>query len=139
MISVVIDTNVLVSGLISPFGNESFVISGVESSLFFPYFTDEILVEYQTVLSRPRFGFEPDVLDGLFRSLQANGRKVSPSSSDIILVDPSDTKFIACALAAKAAYLVTGNRKHFPDDKYGCTSVVSARELLEIVALGDLK
>ena len=49
--------------------------------------------------------------------------------------DPDDDKFIACALAAKADYLVTGNKRDFPEDQIAPTKLVSAGELLDIITL----
>ena len=57
------------------------------------------------------------------------------SASPINLPDPADTKFLHCALAAGADYLVTGNRRDFPDARYGVTRVVNAAELIDQVTL----
>ena len=38
---------------------------------------------------------------------------------------------IACALAARADFIVTGDRRHFPEPSYGPATVVNARELLD--------
>ena len=48
--------------------------------------------------------------------------------------DPDDTKFIACAVAARAQFLVTGNRRHFPEPSYGAAEVVNARQVLDRLA-----
>jgi predicted nucleic acid-binding protein len=48
--------------------------------------------------------------------------------------DPDDNKFLECAEAGHADYLVTGNKRHFPD-ALGKTKVVNATELIRIVAL----
>ena len=49
--------------------------------------------------------------------------------------DPGDDKFIACALAGKADFLVTGNKRHFPQTEFRNTRVVNAAELLEFITL----
>jgi predicted nucleic acid-binding protein len=49
--------------------------------------------------------------------------------------DPGDSKFLQCAQAAQADFLVTGNKRHFPDSPYGPTYVVNAGELLDRIAL----
>jgi predicted nucleic acid-binding protein len=49
--------------------------------------------------------------------------------------DPDDDKFIACALAGKADFLVTGNKRHFPQDGLSRARVVNAAELLEFITL----
>jgi predicted nucleic acid-binding protein len=50
--------------------------------------------------------------------------------------DPGDDKFLACAIAANAEVLVTGNKRHFPEGQFRGTKVVSAAELLEFITLG---
>ncbi len=46
--------------------------------------------------------------------------------------DPDGNRFLECAEAASADYLVTGNKRHFPS-KHGKTLVVNARQLIEII------
>ncbi len=60
MIRAVIDTNVVVSGLISPAGNEALILLAIHQGLVHPCFTEEILEEYAAVLARPKFAFAPD-------------------------------------------------------------------------------
>jgi len=62
---------------------------------------------------------------------------VSPSRKLTIANDPADNRFLECAEAARADYLVTGNKRHLPP-KWRQTSVVNARELIEWIA-GDLR
>jgi len=47
--------------------------------------------------------------------------------------DPDDNKFLECADAARADYLVTGNQRHFPEF-WKKTKVISPREFIDIVA-----
>jgi len=133
MIRVVLDTNVLVSALISPFGNESMVLHAVQQGRIVPCLSRAILKEYTEVLARPKFSFAPDEIGGLVALLRAQGSIFAPGFAAGASPDPSDDEFIACALAASAAFLVTGNKRHFPAKSCGQTKVVSARELLESI------
>lgn len=45
--------------------------------------------------------------------------------------DPDDLIFLECAEAAAADYLVTGNRKHYPD-QWKKTRIVTVREFFEL-------
>jgi predicted nucleic acid-binding protein len=97
---------------------------------------DEILEEYRLVLSRTRFGFEETILEQLFLLLSTRGQRIAPrEDTTVVSPDPDDTKFILCSLEASADFLVTGNRKHFPQAQYGKTAVVNARELIEHVLI----
>ena len=65
MIRAVIDTNVLVSAMIAPSGNEALLLLAINQNLFSPCFSVEILDEYEEVLRRPKFGFEADEIKSL--------------------------------------------------------------------------
>jgi uncharacterized protein len=135
MIPVVLDTNVLVSAMISANGNEALVLLAVHQSLIEPCFSLEILNEYSSVLIRPKFGFARAEVDALLALFRSRGRNLGSVPVARVSPDPGDDKFIACALLGKAHFLVTGNKKHFPMDKLGDVRVVSAGELLEFVML----
>ena len=135
MTRVIIDTNVMVSALLSPSGNEALVLLAVHQGLLRPCFSDAILDEYTKVLARPRSGFLPEEIDALLSMLRAKGEIFQPEPSPVSSPDSADTKFIHCALAAGADYLVTGNRRDFPDSPYGLTRVVNAAELVDQVTL----
>ena len=134
MIRVVLDTNVLVSAMISPFGNESLVLRAVQLSKIVPCLTEKVMEEYRGVLARPKFSFARDEIEGLLGLLQAKGLTFKAPAVKGASPDPKDDDFIACALAAEAAFLVTGNKRHFPALSCGETQIVSARELLDFVS-----
>ena len=52
--------------------------------------------------------------------------------------DPDDDKFIECADAARADYLITGNRRHFPAFWKG-TKIITPREFIALAAPHLLK
>jgi uncharacterized protein len=135
VIRAVIDTNVLVSAMISPVGNESLVLLAVNQDLLTPCFSSDILLEYSEVLARPKFGFPGDEVDALINLLHIKGELVAPQAVRRSSPDPSDDKFIACALAAAPELLITGNKRHFPESHYGYTQVVKAAKLIHIIAL----
>ena len=75
MIRAVIDTNVLVSGLLSPAGNEALILLAIHQGLVHPCFSDEILEEYAAVLARPKFAFPSDEIAAvlaMFRTAEAS-------------------------------------------------------------------
>ena len=79
-----------------------------------PYFSREILEEYSDVLCRPRFGFPVEVVDALLELFRYRGKLLDSVPITGLSPDPGDDKFIACALAGKVDFLVTGNKRHFP-------------------------
>jgi predicted nucleic acid-binding protein len=82
------------------------------------------------VLARPKFAFPPDEIEAVLAMFHSQGEFFLPDVSDAASSDPADTKFLHCAQAAQAGYLVTGNKRDFPPTSYGATRVVSAGELL---------
>jgi uncharacterized protein len=135
VIRAVIDTNVLVSAMISSAGNEALLLTAINQGLVVPYFSQEILEEYSDVLFRPRFGFPREVVDALLDLFRHRGKLLRPVPVAGVSTDPDDDKFIACALAGKVDFLVTGNKRHFPLARQTGARVVNAAELLEFITL----
>lgn len=67
--------------------------------------------------------------------LRLRGELVQPDICPVVSPDPADSKFLDCAYAVRADFLVTGNKRDFPDSPYGLTRVVNASELLEHITL----
>jgi putative PIN family toxin of toxin-antitoxin system len=131
VIRAVIDTNVLVPALLKPSGNEALIVLAVHHGMIRPCFSEAIMQEYATVLARPRFAFPPDEIGALLAMLRGYGELFLPDHCPFRSPDPADTRFLACAHAAQAEFVVTGNKRHFPDAPYGPTRVVNAAELLD--------
>jgi putative PIN family toxin of toxin-antitoxin system len=128
---VVLDTNVLVSGLISPSGPPGEIVRLLGSAPIVPCYNESILGEYREVLGRPKFGFPEATVARLIRRFSAVGERVAPELPWPKLPDPKDEVFLAVALAAHADFLVTGNLRHFPPHLRHGVAVVSPRNFLE--------
>lgn len=135
MIRAVIDTNVLVSGLLSPAGNEALIILAVHQGLVRPCVSAEIMAEYAEVLARPKFAFAPNEIAAVLAMFRNTGEVFVPEGPAPVLPDPDDASFLHCAEAARAEYLVTGNKRHFPQEACGAVHVVNAGELLDRITL----
>jgi putative PIN family toxin of toxin-antitoxin system len=135
VIRAVIDTNVLVSGLLSPSGNEALILLAIHQGLVHPCFSQDILDEYAAVLARPKFAFPPGEIAAVLAMFRSQGELFLPDVSAAASSDPADTKFLQCAETAQADYLVTGNKRDFPEASYGPTRVVNAGELLDRITI----
>lgn len=132
----VIGTNVLVSALISPSGNEALLLLlAITQGLVRPCFSPAVLKEYSEVLARPKFAFSQAEITAVIELLEARGDLLRPARLFGISPDPKDDKFMACALKALADFIVTGNKKDFPEKQLRPTQVVSAGELLDLITL----
>lgn len=129
----VIDTNVLVSALLSSKDNTATVqvLAKVIRGEIIPVYSNVITKEYREVLSRKKFGFSGEMIEYLLSAVEKYGILVDPSPSGIILPDMKDVPFYEVVLEKRDddAYLVTGNIKHFPKEPY----IVTPRELLDIL------
>ena len=110
---VVLDTNVLVSGLLNPSGSPGRVLDLVMAAEVTLLYDDRILAEYREVLLRPRFGFDPSDVEALLDFLVSEGEQVVSAPLPIILPDPDDLPFLEVAVAGLVSALVTGNGQHF--------------------------
>ncbi len=135
MIRAVIDTNVLVSGLLTPFGNEALIILAIHQRFLRPCYSADTLAEYSEVLARPKFAFAPDEIGALLAMLCEKGELIQPIGPVPALPDDDDGKFLHCAETSQAEFIVTGNRRHFPQELCGAIRIVNAGELLERIAL----
>jgi putative PIN family toxin of toxin-antitoxin system len=129
---VVLDTNVVVSALLSPEGSPAQVLALVASGQVALLLSDPILLEYRRVLRRAMFRIDADRVAQLLEDLDALAEHVLAAPSGPLLPDPDDTKFLDCARTALADCIVTGNARHFPKKVCRDVTVLSPREFLQL-------
>jgi putative PIN family toxin of toxin-antitoxin system len=110
---IVLDTNVLVSGLLNPDGNPGRIVDLLLAGEITLILDDRILAEYREVLRRPKFGFEAEDVSELLDLIDAESVRVAAPPLGIALTDPRDLPFLEVAVAGEAVSLVTGNARHF--------------------------
>ena len=129
----VIDTNVLVSALISNHADAATVqlVGRLISGEIVPVYSNEIMREYREVLGRKKFGFEQGMINYILLTIERYGVMIEPSATGVILSDMKDLPFYEVVMEKRedGAYLVTGNLKHFPTQPF----IVTAREMLNIL------
>ena len=133
----VIDTNVLVSALLSSDGksNPLIVLQSVLVGNIIPVFNEEILSEYEEVLSRDKLHLQKQDIDYVINHIRRSGLVVDRTKTiDEVFPDPKDIVFYEVALSKESAYLVTGNIKHFPQKPF----VVTPAEMVEILGLSAI-
>jgi putative PIN family toxin of toxin-antitoxin system len=138
MIRVVLDTNVLVSANLSEEGLEALVVSLALNQKIQLHVSEPILQEYERVLRYPRLKFEAKEVARFLARLRRNSVLVMPTRKVSASPDEADNRFLECAEAARADFLVTGNKKHFPK-RWKTTEVVNSRELLGRIGSSFLK
>lgn len=129
---VVLDTNVLVSGLHTPGGRCSEVLRLVRKRLLAPCVDARILAEYDEVLHRLDRLIPPDEADEMCRVLQEISTVVDPLPLARKLPHLTDVPFLEVAKSSGAT-LVTGNLRHFPRRQRAGVRVLSPGELLDLL------
>ena len=136
---VVVDTNVLISGLFgikdSP---SSQILQSIRKQIIILVLSPLILEEVGEIINRERIvkltrmtpGEREDFMDKLIeRSEVTEGKQLSQT----IGRDIKDDKFLACAYEAKADYIVSGDEDLLVLKKYEGIKIVSPREFIKIL------
>jgi len=135
---VVLDANVFISGLLSKQGPPGQILDAWLEGQFSLFVSPPIVAEIQGVLAYPRIRerLEPGQADQLITILitaseWVNGHVVL----DVLTEDPSDNIYLACAVEAQAAFLVTGNLSHYLEagNPFQGMEILTPRQFLEIL------
>jgi len=130
LVRIVIDTNVLVSALLTPAGLCGQVLDLIVESILRPCMDERILAEYEEVLTDPRFPFTAEQVSTLLEMLRSMGERVVALPLASKLPHEADRPFLEVARAADAA-IVTGNARHFPKRTCKGVPVRSPRDVIE--------
>jgi uncharacterized protein len=129
----VIDTNILISAALKPDGLQRTILLLAITKPARLYITAAILSEYREVLARPEFKIRRGLRQQLLQLIKNHAQLVTPARVLRVAKDPDDNKFLECADAARADYLITGNQRHFPKF-WKQTKIITSREFISIVA-----
>lgn len=128
----VIDTNVIVSSMLSGASIPGIIVSKALSGPIIPLLNDEILNEYKDVLLRNKFDLDEEAVLELIEELKKRAIYLDRTETTEVFNDPDDIVFYEIVMTARndsEAYLITGNKKHFPAKSF----VVTPREMLDII------
>ena len=127
---IVLDTNVLVSGLINPEGTPAQIVNLLVNGRITVLYDSRILQEYTEVLRRKKFDFDEGLINPLIDYLRNEGEYVAaePIGGIKRFVDRDDQMFYEVATTGKARCIVTGNKEHYPKDEV----VKSPKEFIEL-------
>ena len=128
---IVMDTNVLVSGMLTPFGVCGEIVRMLTSDAITLCVDARILFEYEDVLRRPRFRIDENMIAVLMKYIMAASETYSTRPLPKSLPDPDDNQFLEVAVSANVDCLVTGNLKHFPSRSRCNITVLSPREFID--------
>lgn len=122
---IVVDTNVLVSGLHWG-GIPAEIVNAWANGRFKVVCSAEIIREYIEVLQRLNPGMPPAKLDKILSFLISQSEIVQPNHwFKIVLNDPGDDKFIDCAFHAQANIVISGDKHLLKFGKFGSIQILS--------------
>ena len=128
--NVVLDTNVLISGMLTRNGTCSRILDLLVEDRFTLFLDERILAEYRRVGTAPRLRLTVMAVEEFIRFLSRTAEKVVATPLQVALPDEDDLPFLEVAIEAHTV-LVTGNSRHFPQQLTGAVQVVSPREFLD--------
>ena len=126
-----IDTNVLVSGLLSPYGASAEVVRLGLTGALVSLYDARILGEYRVVLLERDFEINREYVPQLLDAFELNGEPVTALPLKERLPDPDDEMFLEVALSGRAEFLVTFNLKHFPAKVASRIRIVEPKTFLD--------
>lgn len=129
---VVYDTNVVVSAALKAASIPASLVALALDQRVRLCLSPIIFAEYEAVLKRPKFAFDAHAVDAFLHDLRGVAVMVFPTRQVHAAPHEPDNRFLECAQTARAQYLVTGNKKHFPFSTFGGTRVVSPAEFAPI-------
>lgn len=131
MVYAVIDTNILVSARISKNSMSATVkvVANMFRNRIIPVYNEEIIAEYQEVLSRPKFKINNEQVSTIINYITTYGIYAERIAYSGYMPDEKDRVFYEVSLSKEDSFLVTGNLKHFPKTP----RVITAAEMMEIL------
>ena len=131
------DTNILISGLFFGSGNEARLVDAAVEGRVKLLTSLEILEEVREVLSRPKFQLSADEAGSAFQLVVSLGEIIlAPGRAKVKCRDPDDQKFLDCAIAGRADFLVTGDRDLLSMGTVGRARIVRTKELFKLITPG---
>jgi len=130
-VRIVLDTNILVSGFLKPYGKPAAVLRLIVSGALQVSYDSRTLTEYREVLLREKFCFSIEQVDAFLEQAEAEGFLATARPLKVLLVDPDDEPFIEVALASRADALITRNKRHYPRHASEGVAILNPAEFLE--------
>jgi len=129
----VLDTNVVVSALLTERGRDALILDLALSGQFTLIVSDALLAEYDEVLRRPRFRLGLRKIERAMQEIRRAALHINPHAQVRAARDPDDDMILECALAGGADYVETGNTRHFPAE-FQSIRIIPPKRFLVLLA-----
>lgn len=140
MIRTVFDANVFVSALLSPRGFPSRILAAWRAERFHLVISPAILEEIGRVFQYPKIALRhrwPEAKIRLFLEDLAHLAILTAGEHrlNVIAEDPSDNRYLECAVEGDAEYIVSGDQHLLRLATYQRIKILTPREFLAVLAL----
>jgi putative PIN family toxin of toxin-antitoxin system len=123
---IVLDTNIIVSAFINPKGTPSDIISLILAKKITMCYDNKIFSEYTEVLKKSKFNFDTILVNEFLDFVRENGEYIIAEPQNVKFTDEDDKIFYDVYKSSDANYIITGNKKHFPQEK----NIITPREYI---------
>ena len=130
---IVIDTNILVSAILKDRTPEQVILFVAEQDRLEWLVSDAILAEYKAVISRPKFKLPPEIIEKWLMVFDLLTNCIDVDLEIDFPRDQKDAKFLACAIAGKAKFFITGDKDFTEAEKLLDTIIISATDFTRLV------
>lgn len=127
---IVVDTNIIVSGLLKPNSSSGSILKLILSGKIKLGIDNRIISEYREILLRKKFSFEKELVEYILEGIEFDGIKIISEPLNISLPDKDDLPFLEVAVAGNIKILITGNKKHFPQNNFRDVKILSPVEFI---------
>jgi len=126
-LKVILDTNIIVSALLSPQGLAAKILNLVLDEKLTIVYDNNIFAEYAEVLNRTKFNLDKELINMVLDFIAKEGEYVIAEFQNILFADKDDKIFYEVYKSGDVDYLVTGNKKHFPNER----GIITVKEFFE--------
>ena len=132
MVRIVLDTNILVSGLLYP-GKPRRLIDLAVLGMIEIVSSTEMIAELRDVLSREKFGLSKEGQASMVDYVIGLSHMTALKSKFKVINDPDDDKVITLAYDGKAGYIVSGDHHLLDLKEFFGIKIIKASRMLEII------
>jgi hypothetical protein len=131
----ILDTNILLSALLSPLGAPAKLLDAWERKTFTLVTSETLIAEFRDVASRPFFRarLRASAIELLAAGLQDFSFYCGNLPTVPVAPDPKDSYLLAMAQASQAEFLVTGDKELLSLKKYKSTRIITPAAMIELL------
>jgi putative PIN family toxin of toxin-antitoxin system len=130
---VIIDTNIIISAILKDRIPEQVILFVAERDGFDWLVSSDILAEYKAVVHRPKFKLPPDIIEKWLMLFDLRTVYIDVEIELDFPRDQKDAKFLACAIAGAANFLITGDKDFTEAQKILDTIIISVSDFNRLV------